>query len=379
MKIGIIMPLAEQRGGAEQLLLDLVTHGLDLDIQWVLIFLESGSMTNQVKALGVETYIVSSGRLRDIHQWGQAVIQIARIAKKTRCNVLVGWMWKAHLYSGPASILAGIPSVWYQHEAPDDLSLLKRIANWIPTTAVLVITKACQEAQLKNFPKTLTRVVYPGADLDRFNPTALSSVKDIRVSLDLPLQVPIVGIVGRLQHWKGIHVLIEAMPTILQFYPDVQCVVVGGKHDLEIDYFDYLKDLIAKLHLEQNVILAGFQRNIPEWMQAMDVIVHASDQEPFGIVVVEAMALGKPVVAGASGGPTEIISPGIDGLLVPFNEADLLADAVLRCLKDQDFANQLGSAAQVRAQDFSIKKFAGNFINTVEDILSKSTHLQENV
>ena len=95
-----------------------------------------------------------------------------------------------------------------------------------------------------------------------------------------------------MQRWKGIHVLIEAMPIILKAHPDAHCVVVGGRHALEPDYPEFVQAKIGDLGLEAQVTLVGLQHNVPEWMQAMDVIVHASDHEPFGIVVIEAMALG---------------------------------------------------------------------------------------
>ncbi len=97
------------------------------------------------------------------------------------------------------------------------------------------------------------------------------------------------------------HVLVAAMPQVLQKYPDAHCVIVGGKHDLEAEYEEFVKQQILDLGLSDGLIMAGLQRNVPEWVQAMDIFVHASDQEPFGIVIIEAMALGKPVIAGDAG------------------------------------------------------------------------------
>src|SRR5439155_3346393 len=119
--------------------------------------------------------------------------------------------------------------------------------------------------------------------------------------------------VGRLQRWKGFHVLVEAMPRILRSHPAAQCVLVGGEHALEPDYKRFLEDRITSLGLQERIHLVGQQQNVAEWTTAMDVFVHASDREPFGMVVVEAMALGKPVVASADAGPTEVITPGVDG------------------------------------------------------------------
>ena len=123
------------------------------------------------------------------------------------------------------------------------------------------------------------------------------------------------------------HVLVEAMPAILEAHPDAHCVLVGGDHAQEPDYPAFLRERIDGLSLTEKVTLTGLQSNVPKWMQAMDVIVHASDQEPFGIVVIEAMALGKPVVAGNAAGPTEVITEGVNGLLTPYGDAAALLHA----------------------------------------------------
>jgi glycosyltransferase involved in cell wall biosynthesis len=115
--------------------------------------------------------------------------------------------------------------------------------------------------------------------------------------------------------------------------------------------------------------MAGLQRNVPEWVQAMDVFVHASDQEPFGIVIIEAMALGKPVIAGNAGGPTEIITDGVNGLLTAYDDAEALTEAILRYLDDQEFAQSAGIAARQRALQFSTQRYAQNFINTIGSIM----------
>jgi glycosyltransferase involved in cell wall biosynthesis len=100
----------------------------------------------------------------------------------------------------------------------------------------------------------------------------------------------------------------------------------------------------------------------------MDVVVHASANEPFGLTIVEAMALGKPVVAAASGGPLEIVSDGVDGLLVPHGDAGGLAAAVMRLLGDPELAARLGEAAQHRAGEFSSRRYAARFAEAVRDL-----------
>lgn len=154
------------------------------------------------------------------------------------------------------------------------------------------------------------------------------------------------------------HTLIAAMAKVRARHPEAHLVIVGGRHDPEPRYESELRALANRTGTEAAVTFAGFQADVPRWMQAMDVIVHASDREPFGIVVVEAMALGKPVVAGAEGGPAEIITPGVDGLLAPFGDVDALAVAIGRFLDDPAFASRCGASARRRAADFSAERYA---------------------
>ncbi|MBW4596513.1 MAG: glycosyltransferase [Brasilonema angustatum HA4187-MV1] len=365
MKVIIIMPLAEQRGGGEMMLWDLMQQGRNAGVEWLVIFLEDGPMVEQFQKLGIDARVMRGGRVREVHRWLTSAIAIASIARRERANVIISWMWLSHLTGGLAAFLAGIPALWYQLELANNKDFLKRLVNLVPARGVLTLSKEIQETQSQIIPKRPVYLVTPGVALDRFNPSDLPSPSEARSKLGLPLHGPLIGIVGRMQRWKGIHVLVEAMPKVLQKYPNAHCVVVGGKHDLEPDYEDFLHEKIATLALEEKVLLAGLQRNIPEWVQAMDVFVHASDNEPFGIVIIEAMALGKPVIAGNAGGPTEIITNGVNGLLTPYGDPNALADAILRYLNDQEFACTAAQAARQRALDFSTQHYAQNFINTL--------------
>src|ERR1019366_5017906 len=126
----------------------------------------------------------------------------------------------------------------------------------------------------------------------------------------------------------------------------------------------------SALGLDDVMTFADFQANIPEWMQTMDVFVHASDREPFGIVLIEAMALGKPVIAGPGGGPAEIITDGETGLLAPYGDVGSLAYAILRYLDDDAFAARVGAAARIRAAVFDDRTYAANVIAALRECVS---------
>lgn len=371
MKIAIIMPLAEQRGGGELMVLHLLQQGRDLGVTWLVIFLAAGPMVAQVQQFGITALVVDAGRLRELPRYLKAVKQIVGIARREKVDMIFGWMNQGHLYGGPAAKLAGIPAAWYQIGLPLAPGWNDRMATRIPALGILTCSKAGADAQARLKPRYAMPLVYPGVELERFDPEALPTPTEARRRLGLSAEGPLIGIAGRLQRWKGMHVLIESLPQILEIHPNAHCVIVGGEHAPEPDYPAFLREQIDALGLKDQVTLAGLQSNVPEWMQAMDVIVHASDHEPFGIVVIEAMALGKPVVAGNAAGPTEVITNGVHGLLTPYGDAPALAAAILRYLDDPAYARQTGAAAHVRAQEFSTRRYAENCVAALQSLMGK--------
>lgn len=368
MKIAVVMPLAEQRGGAELTLCHLMSQGRGMDVEWLVIFFEDGPMVAQFQKMGIKTRVVRAGRLRELSRFLRAVGQITNVLRQFGAETVVSWMATPHLYASLAALRIGIPSLWYQHGLALQASPIDQLATLLPARGILACSEAAARAQRRRRPRRPVHVVYPGVELERFDPDRLLPPVQARAALGLPTHGPLIGIVGRLQHWKGIHTFVEAMPHVRRDYPGAHAVIVGGAHHLEPEYSALVESRIAALDLESCVIMAGLQHNIPEWMQTMDVVVHASDREPFGIVILEAMALGKPVVAGDEGGPREIITDGVNGLLSPYGDAPALARSVLRYLNMPEFACQVGAAARQRAQDFSVHNYAQRCFAVVKEL-----------
>ncbi len=369
MKIAIVVPFAEQKGGAEIALVNLLRQVSCKQHEWLVIFLKSGTLCDQITCLHVRTEIIESGRLRNVFLFCQTVFRLAFLFKEENVDVVVSWATKAHLYAGIASFIARVPSIWYNHDNPDLGSFLHRFSSFLPSKGVLNVSRETSIEQQKFFPHRSTRVVRPGINLEVFNKQAFTSVVNTRTKLKLPTDVPIIGIVGRLQHWKGIHVLIQAMPFVLEKYPSAYCLIVGGKHDLEAEYTDYLKSLVCKYNISERVIMVGQQTNVQEWMHAMDIVIHASKNEPFGLVIVEAMAMGKPVIATNEGGPKEIIDSNLYGTLIPYSDVKSLQKAILNYLDHPSLMSEVGYNALIRAQDFSAEKYASQFIISVQELL----------
>ena len=366
LRVLAVMPLGTALGGSEQSFRQLLIHGRGQGVEWTVVFLRDGPLVTEMRSLGVTVHVVDAGRIRNVPARLLAVGRIARFARACGADVVLGWLAAGQIMAGAAALLAGIPSMWFQAGTPRP-DWLDRLATLLPARGVIVVSRDAGEAQARVWPRRRQTVVYPGASLDAFDPAQLPAVATTRSQLGLPAAGALIGMVGRLQRWKGMHVFIAAMARVHRARPDARAVIVGGPHETEPRYPGELSAQARALGLGEVITFAGFQSNVPEWMQAMDVFVHASDREPFGIVVIEAMALGKPVIAGSSGGPAEIITGGVDGLLVPFGDDESLAGAILRYLDDPAFAARVGAAARGRAAAFDDRTYAANIIAALRE------------
>ena len=369
LRLGIVMPSAHPHGGAEEALIHLLRNRDAAGLSAVLVvLLEEGELKGIFENTGATVEVVESGRLREPWKQVAAILKIRRLLKRHRIDTVLGWMTKAHIYGGPAAWMARVPPIYFQMGVPDN-GVVDRLCRAIPAVGALACSEFAAREQRACVKHRVIGVPL-AADVSRFSEAANHSPAEIRRRFGLDPDRPLVGIVGRLQHWKGMHVYVEAMARVLKEVPDCRGVIVGGKHHLEPDYADWLAERVQALGVSEEVRMVGVQRNVPEWMQAMDVVVHASEREPFGIVVVEAMALGKPVVATQPGGPEEIITHASDGQLVTWNKADELAEAILKYLRDPEWARSVGQRAKQRSGEYSMEKYAKRLGDALRELLA---------
>lgn len=366
--LAIVMPLATQTGGAEQMLLDLLSnaHG---DARWdiTLAFLEDGPMVVAARSMGYEAQVICAGRIREPMSLARVVGNLAGWIGETRPSVVLSWMSKAHLYGGLAAWRAGVPAVWFQHGITTG-HWLDRLVTCVPAVGVLCCSEAAQQAQRRLHPVRRTQVVAPSVDLDRFSESALPTPAACREALKLHPAGPIVVMVARLQRWKGVHVFVEAAQRVRVTHPDAQFVVVGGTHALEPGYADEVQGASARSG--DIVQFMGYRSDVPLWMQAADVIVHASvEPEPFGIVILEALALGKSVIASNAGGAIEILRDG-EGRLTPPGDARALGEAIIQLLSESESVRQVRARrARARADAFSARGLPARLEVSIDRLL----------
>ena len=178
------------------------------------------------------------------------------------------------------------------------------------------------------------------------------------VEFNADMDEPRFCIIGRIVPWKGQKEVILASPAVFRAVQNSKLYIVGDISDGEKQYYDEIRHLISRLKIEDNVVLTGYQSNIPAIIHNMDLVVHASNKpEPFGRVIIEAMALRKPVVATSAGAPLDIIEHGENGFLFPIGDTETLSRLIIDVLNNGNLAKKVGETGRKTVLErFSYKK-----------------------
>ena len=182
-----------------------------------------------------------------------------------------------------------------------------------------------------------------GVDVELFSPQKIAAKdkSNLRDSLNIKDDALLITLPGRLTRWKGQTVFLEALATIKDL-PDWVAMFVGGSGK-KLAYEHELKKLCKQFGLEERVVFAGSQMNMPLYYAISDIVVSASTEpEAFGRVAVEAQAMQKPVIASAHGGSLETVLEGETGWLTPPNNSECLSDVIRNALLEPDCLERMG-------------------------------------
>jgi glycosyltransferase involved in cell wall biosynthesis len=229
--------------------------------------------------------------------------------------------------------------------------------------AFIYMSKAIEEVyQSLGVPAHKGQIIYDGFDATNYEQISQKHVAELRAEFGLSDRDYLISNVGRLASWKGHDYFLPAMAEVIRSQPNAKALIVGeaDRRPWNQAYSQKLRQMVAELHLSDNVIFAGLRSDIPQIMAASDIVVHsASVPEPFGRVVVEAMMAGKPVIATAAGGVLDSVEDQKTGLLVPLKDSEKMAKAIQQLIQDREQAKVMGQQAKQRAQElFSLERHA---------------------
>jgi glycosyltransferase involved in cell wall biosynthesis len=370
MRVLVTVPWGERLGGAEAMLQSILEGAPQAGHEFVLVFFQDGPWVDELRSGGFAVEVLAAGRLREPHHWLSSVVRLARIIRRRRPDFVLNWSAKTQLYGSPAAVLARMRDrvLWWQQLIPSERGWLDRLATLLPARAVGCYSTAAAQAQQRLFPSRHTFVVSPGTPA----PAAAGVGAELHVALAPGL--PVVGLVGRLQPWKGQDRLLEAQALLRERGYSIQTLIVGGDSwGLSPAYAASLPRLAERLGLGGAVTLTGEVPDAGPYVERMDILVNASDPEPFGIVLLEAMARGVAVMAVDSGGPGEFIDDGHTGVLARSGEPEALADALEPLLRDGALRQRIARAGleSFRA-DFTEAALQRRFFAALEKLLDAS-------
>jgi glycosyltransferase involved in cell wall biosynthesis len=217
-----------------------------------------------------------------------------------------------------------------------------------------------------------TTVIHDPVDIAHVE-SHMASRERIRSELGISDDQIAVGVFGRVIRWKGQLEFTKAMIEAIRINPKLRAVIVGDESDGSTRYFASIRQCIEDSGLQQAFILTGYRSNVEEFYAAMDIVVHSSVfPEPFGMVVPEAMAARRPVIASDAGGPRDIIENGVNGILVPPGDVTALADAVTKLAADEGLRKRLGEAGSRNASRFSVAASANRVAEVYSTVLSSA-------
>ncbi|WP_028225250.1 glycosyltransferase family 4 protein [Paraburkholderia ferrariae] len=368
-------------GGAELSLLEVV-KGLRSRIE-VLLF-NDGPFREALAAAGARVDVLDSGALRNVRRDGGAaprlgvIAGIASLVRETRrrartADVLYANTQRAMVIGVLAGRLSRKPVVWHLRDivSPEHFGRAQRmvIKGCAKLGLAHVIANSHASAkefvQLTNFDDRRIDVVHNGVDEAPFRALDGISQAALRAQIGLPEEAFLVGAFSRLAHWKGQHVLLEALRRDTRLH----AVLVGAPLFGEDAYAGELRAFVKAHGLERRVHFLGFRHDIAACMRAMDVIAHTSiTPEPFGRVVVEGMLAERPVVASRDGGVTEIVEHGANGLLCTPGDAAELAATLVSLHDDAALRERLAVAGLAAARERFGKAL---YVETVDRVLGE--------
>lgn len=256
------------------------------------------------------------------------------------------------VYAALAAKIAGVPCIWHIRA---DISLPwpfnSILAQLVVSLAnvVVVVSHSVNECMFKRSgvdAKNVLVIHNPGPDPSRFHPGRNSS--SIRSEFGIKDDEKLVVLVSKLVDCKGHSVLIRAVPHILKNFPNTRFLIVGGEVDGKHNriYARNIRVFPTELGISKYITFTGYRTDVPQVIAAADVIVHCPTYpDPFPGVVLQGMAMGKPVVASAIGGVVEQIQDNVSGILVEPNDPDHLAQAVSSLLGNEILCDSLGRNA----------------------------------
>jgi glycosyltransferase involved in cell wall biosynthesis len=365
--------------GASRIFLQ-TAHKLKKDGHQLQVLLsEDGPLVKELNAIDIPTRIVRLGVLR------KKYLSILGLANRLKCLFTSFFIIKKIcreqkidliytnsapvVIGGIAAKLLGIQNLWHIHEILPAQGFQHRFFGWLInhcSDKVIVVSKAVYDNWCSKVKPHKLVLLINGIDDRLF----INAPKDFRASLNLPAEKILVGMVGRVNLYKGQDYFLEIAAVINQQPHNCHFVMVGDAFPGYEYLYDQLTAQKNRLGIDSIITDLGYRTDIPLIMNGLDIFVLPSGKpDPFPTVILEAMAAQKPVVATEQGGACESVVHGLTGYLVPLQNAATVAAHILALAQNESLRKEMGIAGQQRFQRlYSISQFEASIAAEVKSL-----------
>lgn len=355
-------------GGAENSLFLLLKYLNKKLFQPTVVLPSKGPLYNKLTELRVETVIIPLHKLKSKNPlpYLTTVARLTRLIKVKRIDIVHCNVGICNQFALPAARLCGIPILCHIRREIEKKAFQRMFLTYAD---VLIAISQNVAYSLDKYTKGSPRIVviHNGVDLNEFLPCTGSQVWR-KQRLEIYDDTFLIGLFGRIVPEKGHHVMIRALGEIAKMHPNSRLIVAGGaltnnKELLQQDntFLCDLKKLVREMGLTKKVIFTGFVGDMVPLYECLDVLVVPSLDEACGRTAFEAMAMKKPIVASDVGPAREVVEDGRTALLVPPNDPDQLAAAILKLIRNKVFTRKLGENGRLRVEKyFTIKEHVRN-------------------
>jgi glycosyltransferase involved in cell wall biosynthesis len=388
VRILYVSHTAEISGG-ERSLLDLL-GALDGRVQ-AAVATPEGPMSAALRTRGVPVRAIpgTAGSLRPhplhtprtVGELARAAWRVRRIAGREDIDLVHANSIRAGIVAATAARTGAPPAVVQVRDVLPDGPLTRVSRTAVARGASAIVGNSAYTLERFAYPSTdaLLAVAHSPVDLDRLGAAADLDRRRARAALRIPADAtPVLGVVAQLTPWKAQDDAVRIVAGLRDAHPGVRLLVVGSakfvsgstRHDNRA-FVRRLEALIAELDLGDRVMLLGERSDVPELLRALDILLLPSWEEPFGRVVVEALAVGVPVAATSAGGPREVLRDGVEGLLLPPHRPDAWVAALSPLLADPARLAEMRRRGPERASGFDRSAYANRILSIYERVLQR--------
>ena len=307
------------------------------------------NLTKQFEDKGIKIRHLGRGKIDP-----RTLFDLIKIIKQENINLIHCHGYGSANFGRLTKMFTGIPTVIHSHDDDSNYPFYQKLSDFLLKKYIdkaIAVSESVKTTSIKirRIPSNRILVIHNGIPLDEFKLREPSEVEDEKKRLGISGDSHIIGTIAKLREEKGVEYLLRAVPEVVNSFPNTIFIIVGDGI-----LRSQLENLGKELEISQNVIFLGYCENVANSLSIFDIKVLPSLREGFGLVIVEAMTMGKPVIATNVGGVNEILKDGETGLLVPPKNPKAIAEKIKYLLNNENIARSMGIKAIEESKKYSI-------------------------